>query len=97
MVVNYSNLQIAVVELTSWERVKIFSLIEHLLPLIQSLFKGIFVGGVVAVVAVMCLDCIIAMCSDAHSFSWLFDCHGPTPSFNHCQFVGGMVPLSIQS
>lgn len=40
--VNYSNLQIAVVELTSLERVKIFSLIEHLLPLIQSLFKGSF-------------------------------------------------------
>lgn len=40
--VNYSNLQIAVVELTSLERVKIFSLIEHLLPLIRSLFKGIF-------------------------------------------------------
>lgn len=40
--VNYSNFQIAVVELTSLERVKIFSLIEHLLPLIQSLFKGSF-------------------------------------------------------
>lgn len=57
--VNYSNLQIAVVELTSLERVKIFSLIEHLLPLIQSLFKGIFFS----VVAVMCLDFVIAMCS----------------------------------
>lgn len=40
--VNYSNLQIAVVELASLERVKIFSLIEHLLPLIPSLFKGSF-------------------------------------------------------
>lgn len=37
---NYSNFQIAVLGLTSLERVKMFSLIEHLLPLILSLFKG---------------------------------------------------------
>lgn len=39
---NYSNFQIAVVGSTSLEGVKMFSLIEHLLPLILSLFKGSF-------------------------------------------------------
>lgn len=39
---NHSNFQIAVVGSTSLEGVKMFSLIEHLLPLILSLFKGSF-------------------------------------------------------